>query len=112
VVADDWCGRLAGAWRSAAGTWDTLFGGVVHAGLQAGGDDLISRPDLEGEGVLSVAKHGIGAIVKLLEWRNGATTAHPDEGGAEEISRQLDRLFIWDFSLYRSQVCMVFIYFR
>ncbi len=86
--------------------------GVVHAELQAGGDDLISRPDLEGEGALSVAKHGIGAVVKPLERRNGATTAHPDEGGAEEVSRPLDWLFIWDFSLYRSQVCMVVIYFR
>ncbi len=66
-MAGDWCGRLASAWQLATVTWDTLFGSVVRAGLQtAGGDDLFSRPDSQGEGALIVAKHGIGAVIKPL----------------------------------------------
>ncbi len=71
-------------------TWDNLLGSVICAGLQMdGGDDLLLRPDLEGEGALTAAKHGKGAVIGPLEWQNSTAVAHPDEGGVEEVSRQL-----------------------
>jgi hypothetical protein len=62
----------------------------VHAGLEAAvGDDLFPGPDLECEGVGATAKDGEGAVIGLLQGQDDTTAAHPDEGGAEEIIRQL-----------------------
>jgi hypothetical protein len=70
--------------------WDTLLGGVIRAGFHmAGGDDLLSHPDSEGEGARTAAKHGVGAVVGLLEWQNGAAAVYPDEECVEKVSRQL-----------------------
>jgi hypothetical protein len=91
VAVSDRHGRLTGAWQSAAATWDALFDGVICAGLQmAGKDDLLSCPNSGGEGARTAMKHGVEAIVEPLEWWNCAATTHPDEGGAEEVSSQLE----------------------
>jgi hypothetical protein len=100
VVASDRHDRLAGAWRVAAATGDTLLGSAICAGLQmAGGDDLVLRPDSEGEGAWTVAKHDVQAIVGPLERRNRAAAVHPDKEGSEEVSRQL----VW-----QQAACVVF----
>ncbi len=62
---------------------------VVHALRQAHGDDLLTLPDLEGEGVGSPAKDGIGAVVEGVEKGNHATLPEPDKAGIAEISRKL-----------------------
>jgi hypothetical protein len=36
-----------------------------------------------------VVKHSVGAIVGPLEQRNSSAAWHTDEGGAEDVSRQL-----------------------
>jgi hypothetical protein len=93
---------LAGSWQSADATWNALLGSIIHAGLQtAGGDDLLSRPDSEGEGARTTGKHDVGAIVGPLEQQDGAATAHPDEGGVGEVSRQLVRQQVAFFFLGR-----------
>ncbi len=67
MAVNDWRGRFAGACWSAAAMSDILLGGVVCAGLQtAGGDDLLSRPNSEGKGARSTAKHSTGAVVGPL----------------------------------------------
>jgi hypothetical protein len=62
---------------------------AVHALRRAHGDDLLSLPDLEGEGVGSPAEHGIGAVVEGVEKRNHAALPDPDKAGIVEISRKL-----------------------
>jgi hypothetical protein len=66
----------------------------VHGrpGLEAAhGDDVLSLPDLEGEGAGSPAEDGVGAVIEGVERGNHATGPDPDEAGAEEISRELAR---------------------
>ncbi len=46
------------------------------------GNDLIPRPDSDGEGAGSAAQNG---IERLERW-NDAATMDPDEGGGEKLS--------------------------
>jgi hypothetical protein len=52
-------------------------------------DDLLSLPDLEGEGTGSPVEDGEGAIVEGVERVNHAAAPDPDKVGVEEISRKL-----------------------
>jgi hypothetical protein len=54
----------------------------------AHGDDLLSLPDLEGEGTGSSMEDGIGAVVEGVERGNHAG-ADLDKAGIEEICRKL-----------------------
>jgi hypothetical protein len=51
-------------------------------------DDLLSRPNLEGEGAGSPAKDGIRAVI-VRAGGNDTAAPDPDEAGAEEISWEL-----------------------
>jgi hypothetical protein len=54
------------------------------AGLHvADGDDLIPQPISDGEGAVSPAQDGVGAVVGALERRDDAASAQPDQGGVE-----------------------------
>jgi hypothetical protein len=69
------------AWRSATASQIARCDVRFHAGLEAAdGDDLVLRPDPDGEGT-----GGVGAVVGALERRDDATTAQPDEGGAQQL---------------------------
>jgi hypothetical protein len=72
--------------------------GAVRRGIQsrarleaAHSDDLLSLPDLEGEGAGSTAEDGVGAIVEGLKRRNHTAAPDPDEAGIEEISWKIAR---------------------
>ena len=76
--------------RSAAAAWAAGRGVRGSAGLQAAdGDDLLSGPDLECEGAGAAAENGVGAVIQRMQRRRGAAAADPDQGGGEELGRQL-----------------------
>jgi hypothetical protein len=52
----------------------------------AQGDDLLLRPNLEGEGMGSLAEDVLGAVIVRVEWGDDASTPEPDKEGAGEIS--------------------------
>jgi hypothetical protein len=56
--------------------------------VEVHGDDLLSLPDLEGEGAGPLAEDGTGAVVEGVERRNHATAPDPNEAGVK-ISREL-----------------------
>jgi hypothetical protein len=59
-----------------------LPGVAFHAGLEAAdGDDLIPRPDPDGEREGSTLQDGVWAVVGVVERRDDAVAAQPDEGG-------------------------------
>ncbi len=65
----------------------------VHfrAGLEAAdGDNLIPRPNPDGEGAGSPPHSGVGAVVGAVERQDDVATTQPDEGGAQQLGRQLD----------------------
>jgi hypothetical protein len=60
----------------------------VGAGLQTShADDLVSRPDADGEGSWAARDDGEGAVVGALERRSDGVAANPDEAGGGEVSR-------------------------
>ncbi len=82
-------GHYTWAQQSAAASRTARHGVRGHARLEAvHNDDLLSQPDLEGEGVGSLAEDGIGAIVERMGG-DDAATLDPDEAGAEDISWEL-----------------------
>ena len=95
--------RLGAGWspRSPAGIWPgaAAFGGLprrtrlgcrVCAGLQTSdADDLVPRPDSDGEGSRAARDDGVGAVVGALERRANGVAANPDEAGGGEVIWQL-----------------------
>jgi hypothetical protein len=72
------------AWQSAAASRTARHG--VHAGLEAAdGDDLVLRPNSDGEGAGFSLQDGLGAIAGAVERQDNATAAQPDEGGAQQL---------------------------
>jgi hypothetical protein len=55
----------------------------------AHGDDLLSLPDLEGEGVGSQVLDHVGAIVEGVERGNHAIVPDLDKVSSEEVSQKL-----------------------
>jgi hypothetical protein len=67
--------HLDGRWPA----WLPRLGLVVCHGIadcQAHGDDLLLRPDMEGEGEGYLAEDGVGAVV---EWGGGMMPPHPTQ---------------------------------
>ncbi len=83
---------LALAQRLAAASRAARRGVRFPAGFEAAdGDDLIPRPDSDGEGVGSPPQDGVGAFVGLVERWDDAAAAQPDEGGMQQLVWQLSR---------------------
>ena len=62
----------------------------VGAGLQTShADDLVPRPDLDGEGSRAARDDGEGAVVGALERRTDGVAVNPDEAGGGKVLRQL-----------------------
>ncbi len=80
-------GRCTWVRRSAAASWTARHGVLGCAYLEAAqGDDLLLRPNPEGEGMGSLAEDVLGAVIVRVEWGDDASTPEPDEEGAGEIS--------------------------
>ncbi len=58
-----------------------------RAGLEADGDDLVPRPDPDGEGGGSTPQDGVGTV----ERRDNTAAAQPDKGGVQQLIWQLGR---------------------
>ena len=52
-------------------------------------DDLVSRPDSDGEGSRAARDDGVGAVVGALERRADGVAPNPDEAGDGEVLRKL-----------------------
>ncbi len=75
--------------RLAAATRTVRLCVCCRASLEAAdGDDLISGPDSDGEGVRSPAENSKGVVVEGLEQRDGAAAPYPDEAGGEQLGWQ------------------------
>ena len=62
----------------------------VGAGLQTShADDLVSRPDADGEGSWAARDDGERAVVGALERRSDGVAANPDEAGCSKVIWQL-----------------------
>ncbi len=58
-----------------------LLGHVVHAGLEmAGGEDLFTVPDLDGDGAWSVTQRWVGAVVGPLQGGDDSAALYTDQG--------------------------------
>ncbi len=82
-------GRRAWAQRSATASGATrcgIYGRAHHESAHC--DDLLSLPDLEGEGTGSPAKD-VGAVLEGVERGNHAAAPDLDEASMEEVSRKL-----------------------
>jgi hypothetical protein len=75
-VGGGWLGHRTDVWRSATASLTARHG--IHAGLQAAdGDDLVPRPDSDGEGTGSPAQdskgghcRGVGEGGTMPPWRS------------------------------------------
>jgi hypothetical protein len=84
--------------------WTARHGVCVRASLQAAdGDDLIPRPDSDGEGAGSPVQDSVGAIIGALKWGDDAASMQPDKGGVEEVSWQLLRQQVTRIMLARER---------
>jgi hypothetical protein len=67
-----------------------LFGVRVHVGLEpADRDDLVLGPNPDGDGAGPVVQDNVGAAVRVLQRWEDAAVAHPDEGGVQDVCREL-----------------------
>ncbi len=61
-----------------------------RAGLEAAdGDDLVPRPDPDGEGAGPPPQAGIGAVIGAVERWDAPAALQPDKGGAQQLIWQL-----------------------
>jgi hypothetical protein len=62
------------------------------AGLEvADGDNLVPRPNPDGEGVGSMPQEGVGAVVGAVERWDDASAVQPNKAGAQQLVWQLSR---------------------
>ena len=88
MVAGGYLAWRGGLRRPAAASQRAQLGCRVCAGLQTShADDLVSRPDSDGEGSRAARDDSEGAVVGALERRADSVAANPDEAGGGEVSR-------------------------
>ncbi len=77
--------------RSAVASQTARCGVCFRQGLEvADGDDLVLRPDPDGEGAGSLLQDGVGAVVGAVERQdNAARCNQPDEVGTQQLVWQL-----------------------
>jgi hypothetical protein len=71
----------------------------------AGGDDLLKVPYPDGEGERSVAQHRVGAVVWPLDGQDDSTAATPDQGGTQEVHRELVQQLLARIVFARQRKC-------
>jgi hypothetical protein len=96
VCKQDPLGGGGTAWalarRSAVASRTARRGVCFSAGLKAAdGDNIIPRPDPDGEGAGSQPHDRVGAVIGVVETRDDATATQPDEGVAQQLVWQLGR---------------------
>jgi hypothetical protein len=85
VCKQDPLGGCGNAWalaRISATAWRPLL-------CRPCGDNLVPRPDPDGEGAGSPLHDGLEAVVGVVERRDDTAATQPDEGGAQQLGRQL-----------------------